>query len=167
MTGRASSSKLKRWAESIFGNGNCAYESGLEKARRKLKTFHHQGWEQIPMKKACLSYARALRLARGALLGSILDLDSAVEPAEVPQINVTTRSSRYLQHRRVSHENRYYGMRSRQQYISVLNHEILCCQNQKRKYSRGGNGVRRLSWHPSVVPTCIYFSTLFHLFRLF
>lgn len=43
MTGRASSSKLKRWAENIIGNDNRAYESGPEKARGKLKTLHNQG----------------------------------------------------------------------------------------------------------------------------
>lgn len=51
MIGQASSSKLKRWAESIFGNDNCLYKNGLEKVRGKLKTFHSQGWEQTPNKE--------------------------------------------------------------------------------------------------------------------
>lgn len=67
------------------------------------------------IEKTYFPYARALCLAGGALLGSILDLDSTAELAKVPQINVTTRSSRDLPHRRVSQENRHHGMRSRRQ----------------------------------------------------
>ena len=75
------------------------------------------------LKKKYLSHARALRLAGRLSWGSILDLDSAVELAKVSPLKVTTRSSRDIQHRRVSHENRHHGMRYRRQYISVLNHD--------------------------------------------
>lgn len=55
--------------------------------------------------------------------------------AKVPQINVTTRNSRDLQHRCVSRQNRYRGMRCRRQYISGLNLEKPYSQSSKSKVS--------------------------------
>lgn len=94
MTGPASSSKLKRWPECIFGNDNCAYECGLETARRKLKTSHNQGWEQVQDEENLFVTCKGFAPCWNALLGYILDMESAVEPAKAPQINVTTRRSR-------------------------------------------------------------------------
>lgn len=125
----------------------------LRRLGESSRLFTVKDGNKYRIKKTYLPYARALRLCWGSLLGSILDLDSTFELAKISQINVTTRSSRDLQHGRVSHKKRHQGMRSRRQYISALNHEVLCCKNQKRKFSRGRNGVRRLSWHSLVVPS--------------
>lgn len=57
----------------------------LRKLGESSRLFTIKDGNKYRMKKAYLSYARALRLARGALLGSILDLDSAAEPAKLPK----------------------------------------------------------------------------------
>lgn len=104
----------------------------LRRLGESSRLFTIKDGNEYRIKKTYLPYARALRLAGGALLGSILDLDSTVELAKVPQINVTARSSRDLQHGRVSHYNRHQGMRSRRQYISALNHEVLLPKSEAK-----------------------------------
>lgn len=69
MTGRASSSKLKRWAESIIGNDNRAYESGPGRRGESSRLFTIDDRDKYRMKKTNLSYARALRLTGGLSWG--------------------------------------------------------------------------------------------------